>query len=124
MKISENDAALGGFPDIVDSDGMDGIQQWLSHLNTHLFKQFGAALGGRALEVETSQSQPGSQIDIADIMVLTQLDMAAQTFIKEVNTSMTAGWPMLIISEPVVEMATCTLQTMQLSAQTPCIAPC
>ena len=83
-KKSQLETKLGGYLDIEASDGMDGIKEWLSNLNTHLFKQLGAALGGRALEIESSHSQTGSSPSLSTLMALKWLDAATQNFIEQV----------------------------------------
>ena len=83
-KKSQLETKLGNYPDIEASDGMDGIKEWLSNLNTHLFKQLGAALGGRALEIESSQSHTGSSSSLRTLMILSRLDAATRDFIEQV----------------------------------------
>lgn len=79
------DTSLAAYPDIESADGMDGIKEWLSNLNTLLFKQLGAALGGRALEIENSLSETGVSASLGTVMVLSRLDAATKNFIEQVR---------------------------------------
>lgn len=50
----------------------------------HLYTQLGAALSGRALEIEASQAQLGNAGDTSAIMLLKNLDKATCSFIQQV----------------------------------------
>ena len=82
-EMSAHEQKLRGLPDMVDADS---IKDWLSNINTYLFKQLSAALGGRASEVEDDASLSGISSDTQTMMVLAGLKLLSRIFQEQVTT--------------------------------------